>query len=377
MLQLDRSSMLNRLPLSFILLLLSFILFTGCPEHEEPLECGPNQIEVNGECECEEGYHWNAQHSNCVLDTTSHDFIWTEISTGTGGLFNGVAILNDSTIWAVGKVETDTEYYNFAKWDGRWIFEDIDIGQQLYDILVFEENDIWVVSGRVHHWDGISWENYDLWDSDVLQSGIDGILTRIWGLSSNNIYFAGLNGTVVHYNGSEFINIRTGVNRLIRTISGYCTEDKTVIYAGFWTDAPNRGMLMQYDGSWEIIWDENNPFFDNPVYITPTFEVIGDSIIMFTGGSTNSIITHHSVVSIDEYRHTFLDENGFVRNIYGNSINDYFLVGDFGNVLHYNGKSYHKYEELSDSHQQYIDVDQKSNMVAIIGIGTRIFIGNR
>ncbi|MFQ6614710.1 MAG: hypothetical protein ACE5D1_07700, partial [Fidelibacterota bacterium] len=50
-------------------------------------------------------------------------------------------------------------------------------------------------------------------------------------------------------------------------------------------------------------------------------------------------------------------------NINGNAINDYFLVGDFGHVMHYNGSTFYTYSELAGS--RYSAVAQSENYVFI------------
>jgi len=106
------------------------LIFLACPEPTayDSDDCGPNQILVDGECECEEGYYWNADSTTCWMDTTSHDFTWEALVGGTmlTSYFNGVEIIGPDDIWAVGELFTDLRdsitgkviKYNAAHYDG-------------------------------------------------------------------------------------------------------------------------------------------------------------------------------------------------------------------------------------------------------------------
>ena len=105
---------------SFFLLFLFFFLITACPDPPETTYCGNHQIEVNGNCVCAEGYYWNEDQTKCLMDTTSHNFIWEIDTLGIGGSYlNDVAIIDENNIWVVGNIETDTATYNAAHWDGN------------------------------------------------------------------------------------------------------------------------------------------------------------------------------------------------------------------------------------------------------------------
>jgi len=100
---------------SFFLLFLFFFLITACPDPPETTYCGNHQIEVNGNCVCAEGYYWNEDQTKCLMDTTSHNFIWEIDTLGIGGSYlNDVAIIDENNIWVVGNIETDTVTVSLA-----------------------------------------------------------------------------------------------------------------------------------------------------------------------------------------------------------------------------------------------------------------------
>jgi hypothetical protein len=52
-------------------------------------------------------------------DTTSHNFSYTLDTLGTSGVLLGVAVINDSLVWAVGDIHTaETDRYDSS---GAWV----------------------------------------------------------------------------------------------------------------------------------------------------------------------------------------------------------------------------------------------------------------
>jgi len=172
-----------------------FLFLTACPDTPEPPpECGPNQVlNASGDdCDCAPGYHWNEDQTKCLMDTTSHNFVFYEDQVVgdplTSGFFD-VSIINGNNIWAVGYIETD-EYdtstgfdyskYNAAHWDGNeWTLKKIvlrydlmNMGQvfSYYDSsgqeirgVYYIDNELWfmsLVGGRARLING-TWDYFE------------------------------------------------------------------------------------------------------------------------------------------------------------------------------------------------------------------------
>ena len=161
-----------------------------------------------------------------VVDTTSHNFTWQVTALGDGlasSMLNDVAIVNDTLVYAVGAIylkdSTEKENplpYNVAIWNGNvWktIQMSVDdlgniIAPPLYSVLGFSSSDIWLSDGVPIHGDGKSWIEYNLYGMGILTYS-DGHLTKMWGLSSSDLYFVGSLGTIVHYNGSAYQKLQS------------------------------------------------------------------------------------------------------------------------------------------------------------------------
>jgi len=355
-----------------ITLLIAALLLTACPDNT-PLNCGDHQIEVNGNCECEDGYHWNEDQTRCLMDTTSHNFVWEIDTLGNyGSYLNDVAIVDENNIWVVGNIETDSGRYNLAKWDGiNWKFELVGpVGNNLYSILFISESDIWVTNPcSPYHWDGSEWTYYRFSSGGVGVNACAG--NAIWGSSPSDIYFVGDQGSIVHYNGTGFERMESPTSQDLDGIVGVVNPETNAVrlWAYGWTDYPHRGLLLQFDGAaWEIIWDEEHPFFDDEQYVTPTVWAGGEYFVSYTSGYDHSRVTIHDNGDLSNYSVIYYDYDGYIRDIGGRKINDLFFVGDFANVFHYNGSTIKLFKDQTSAYpiSRFWGVDYKNGMVVIV-----------
>jgi len=362
------------LPFFILLITLSFFLITGCPDPPETPECGPHQIEINGDCDCEDGYTWNEDQTKCLMDTTSHNFVWEVDTLGEyGSYLNDVAIIDENNIWVVGNIETDTATYNAAHWDGdEWEFIKVLSGHTANTgIMYFSENDIWVTSGFPIHWDGEEWTLYHLQNM-----GLNVSVEHLWGTSSSDIYFVGNNGYIVHYDGSTFTRMESGTNESIIDIWGL---DENHIWA---VTHKNDGSgiineVLFYDGNvWSIIHEKTNDNWPPTDYTKPsgTFNSVWayeDTVYISCAGLyKESIHTGEGVLVPLEDMHWELGWG--TGNVRGTNYNDIVVTTSFGSeVSHFNGRNWKFYEELDafDIHDfiTAAGLAIKNDMIVIVG----------
>ena len=312
-----------------------------------------------------------------TMDTTSHNFTWEIDTLGNGGELNDVWIVDEDDIWVVGNIITDSMEYNAAHWNGnQWEMMKIHSGAELNAIQYFSDDDIWVSSGFPKHWDGNEWTMYHLQNM-----GFEGVsINTLWGTSSNNMYFVGYRGSIIHYDGNEFVKMESPTTQNLDGIIGVVDPEtgQKHIWAYGWPDAPYHGLFLQSDGIyWDIIWDENNPFFEDEQFVTPTAWVNGDNLVLYTGGSDHGQVSIHDIHDLTNYEIIYFNYNGAIRKIRGNNINDFFGVGDFGNVFHFNGITFKHFDSLSNT-TRYSSVNIFNDLVIICNQYSSIIIwGNR
>jgi len=163
--------------------------------------------------------------SVATLDTTNHNFTFETFTFGehSSSILFDVAIIDENNIWAVGEIymndslgQPDPHAYNAVHWDGNeWLPQKITvefrgnlITPALYGVFAFSNNDIWFSSGVPIRGDGENWTQYHLFDMGILGQD-DGSLKKIWGSNSENVYFVGNKGTIVHYQNGNWTKIES------------------------------------------------------------------------------------------------------------------------------------------------------------------------
>ena len=308
-----------------------------------------------------------------TMDTTSHNFTfqsWTFGTIGSSTLYD-VAIINENNIWAVGEIMiADTSQngyttYNAVQWDGsEWELKQIPFnynGQTFIStikaILAFNENDIWFGIASLIHWDGI------VYRSISTASFFPAIVNKMWGTSSNDFYIVGTNGQIAHYNGANWQRIESGTDLEFLDIYGasdsktnqqqilaVCTRNYPLDKAIFKIDENTATQISSTPIQWELFscW-----FVPNRHYY-----VVGSGIYekINLAGST----WKNEPLDITQYG---------ASKIRGSELNNVFVVGAFGEILHYNGFSWKSFlPELGSFNGSYGSLDINGNLVAITGL---------
>lgn len=332
--------------IQFIGLLSLFIIFQ-CTE--EPIKPKPN-----------------------IADTTSHNFIWEVDTLGEYGSFlKDAAIINDSTIWVVGNIETDTGTFNAAKWNGQdWHCYSIVTSGPLYSIFYFNKDDIWVTSfGYPKHWNGNDWLQYHLHNLGIDASAGYGI----WGTSSSNIFFVGINGSIVHYDGSRFTKMESGTDAPIVDIWGIDENHIwAVAYTNSWDDNHPDGyesVVYSYDGNQWIRKYVASP--ENHSAYSET-EIAGYMASLWAYRDTLYISSHSGLWKesiktgkgeIDHGPDNRLD--GYPFLVRGTGYNDIYAFTHWAEFMHYNGKTW--YQDLTLD-RFYVDgATVKNDNVVLVG----------
>ncbi len=281
-----------------------------------------------------------------TMDTTSHNFTWQMDTLGvTSSVLSDVAIINDTLAYVVGEMylrdstgQLDPIFYNLARWNGQqWILQKI-----LYNggpfvgrwLLAFSENDIWV--NEHAHWDGTTW-NFLFVGNPIF----DGVRTnKAWGTSSNDFYVVGDNGFIAHYNGATWQSIgsMTGLNvRDIWSAANPRTGEEEILALASTNAPPVQGsMVLKIAGSSATPVSTTGMSPDMlGIWFVPErrYYAVGAGIHqkrMLTDSAWN--VYPPGVVT------RFL--SGGVR---GQGINNVFVVGSFGEVVHFNGQSWFRY----------------------------------
>jgi hypothetical protein len=310
-----------------------------------------------------------------TMDTTNHNFTWQTFNLGDGtgsSVLHDVAIINDTLAYAVGVIYQRDSTYNFARWDGHtwtlqrilYTYEGQFFFHPLQCIYAFGPNDIWIAGNGVQHWDGIRFNEVDLSVSLWGQN----LINKIWGSSSSNLYVVGNGGSIAHYNGTSWTKIESGNNLQFLDIYGsgdeilaVCTQNYPGARSIF---SINRNTAKQISSS-----PIERELFG--VWFVPNrhYYVVGGD--------------YYEKVSLgnDEWKKFYPPTRYAATKMKGNDLNDVFIVGSFGECLHWNGMNWKSYIDITGfSNGAYSSVVVKGNRVIMVGGSNNygiITIGNR
>ena len=268
---------------------------------------------------------------------------------------NDVSIISDTLAYAVGEIylldstgNVDPDAYNLARWDGEswelirvwfWTVRG-DTHKTSYPasaVLAFAPNDVWIgmEGDQVVHWDGETQS-----EPQFLPSSFQ--LNKMWGKSSSSFYVVGNGGNIFHYAAGTWESLESGIHLPIRDIWGAPSPISirnptgTEILAIASGESPGQeSKVLSINGSlvttlsggglpWSLggIWFAPNQFYC----------AVGDGI--FVAMSSNSTEWSIEPIEVTPY---------YTSCVRGNAGNDVFIAGSFGELLHYNGSTWHSY----------------------------------
>lgn len=155
-------------------------------------------------------------------------------------------------------------------------------------------------------------------------SGTTATLYGVWGSASNDVFVAGNNGTILHFDGSSWSTMTSGTILSLEGVWGFAAndvfiagEDVTILHynGSAWSKIPasHPGFLPNFHAIWGV--NNNDLWAIGTGYLRMHYNGTAWS------GSTN-IITNN------------------LRGVWGSSSTNVYTVGDFGTVYRHNGTSW-------------------------------------
>ena len=237
---------------------------------------------------------------------TSHNFTFEIFTFGQhcNSVIYDVAIINENNIWAVGEIymndslgNPDPSLYNIIRWDGiSWkperIYYKDNQGQAflapLNTIFTFNENNIWLGSDIVFHWDGTTYKSIVIPDA-VFNNWIN----KIWGSSSNDIYIVGNNGNIALYQNGTWTKIESNTTLPIRDIYGIKKQNnenfEILSVADSYGSNEGSKIISIVDNSAKTIWNDGRPYGLVSIWFIPNrkYFAVGDGLWESLTSTTN------------------------------------------------------------------------------------------
>lgn len=286
-------------------------------------------------------------------DTTSHNFLFSLIELGGSGTsINDVFIVNENDIWVAGDIVVNyskDEVYNLMHWNGtdwekfrlefRFDYETATLFayNEASSVFITPEKRIWVMSssGGVSFSDnsGLSWIQ-----SDKLKGiGLAGM--RIWGTGNSNLYFIGLGGGILYYDGISFTKLPKLTTYNLTDIWGnsegvFAMADK---YAQTW-DTP----IVKLAGKSATIFPNQTEINLNQqtgIWITEKNKYLAAGAL-FRFDEKKQLWKHVSI--------SFQNTDIWPYAIRGNSDTDFWVCDEFSHLVHFNGATWKWYPEVNN-----------------------------
>ncbi len=218
--------------------------------------------------------------------------------------FNGALIHCDGVKWSVVHAPTQSDFY--AVWGSS-------------------STDVFVASG-----DGRVW-NYanGSWTQHVVAPGKR--FRALWGYGHDEVYVAGSDATIYKFDGATWTRILIGTN-----------PNATVEIRDLWGPAPGSFSLVA--GS-SIAWFDGVSWRAESVIATSVYGQWGfdfDNQVTVSAG-----LSTHWVNGVQSWYPTPTSEPLF--DIWGRTTDDYYAVGRFGNVAHFDGNAWEPLNSGSSS----------------------------
>jgi hypothetical protein len=203
-------------------------------------------------------------------------------------------------------------------------------------------------------------------------------LNGIWGTSPNNVYAAGENGTLLHYDGKTWTKMETGTPSYLSVVWGSSENDVFVVGI----QARNQGIILHYDG---INWSTLNISVPslNAIWGTSSSDIFAVGSEPNTDITNRGVILHYDGKTWNKMNADFdLKIDSSLRSIWGSSSSDVFAVGFENTVIqHYDGTSWRRMVVNPDnlrfdpSHSQVLGV-WGTSATDVYVIGNSFFPGS-
>ena len=196
--------------------------------------------------------------------------------------------------------------------------------------------------------DTLGTTNGGRWQNQLPQSNN---LGGVWGSSSSDVFAVGDYGTILHYNGSTWVNMSSGTSKLLYSVWGTSSSD--VFAVGY------DGTILHYNGS---TWSAMRSYYAGILW-----GVWGSSSSdVFAVGDSGTILHYNG----NTWSNMSSDTTNSLYGVWGSSSSDIFAVGWLGTILHFNGNTWSNMSSGTANHLYRVWGTSSSDIFAVGWLGT-------
>ncbi len=291
------------------------------------------------------------------------------LGDGNSSNLRDIFIFSDTLAYAVGEIyirdsvgDFDPIPYNLVRWDGKnWTpqrvtinFRGTPITLPLVGIFGLSPSDIWLAGSIPIHGDGNQWVGFDV---RSLPGNDSASVSKCWGTNGFNMYFVGLNGTILRFNGSTWTKLEGGTRLPINDIWG---AGQTILcVASDQAHGAGKKLLRILGSTVSNVGDGGLPLSLSSLWFKPSggYFVVGDGLFRASAIAANT---------------SWESFHGGLTKYYSNAIHgsgvDIVVVGAFGDLLTYNGSTWHNHHDQTGlSFGSYYGVGIKGDLIVAVG----------
>lgn len=293
-----------------------------------------------------------------IDEPTSHKFIWRKLpqtfyNTSAAIIFGykNAGVFGEQYY----KFNGDTLKALIIKDQDNRSFSQLDVLQMIGS----DSNDFWIIGKYIlfrvtdRRKDTLKCTRYFV---STLNVPLKSELLAAWGLNTDNIYFVGRKGTIIHYDHDEWSNISIGTTDDINSIWGSSDHNLWV------TTGPSPGALWHYDGtSWSKV---TLPTPSTTLCRVWGCDSAGQSIIYVGGTHIYRKKGSADWIVLDSLIEGYSGANVYMLNIVGTSPNNILIAGR-NYMVHWNGRTWKRLKEVEEQNDAPypIDLTMKNNEV--------------
>lgn len=285
-------------------------------------------------------------------DSTTQNFTFETFEFGDGfesNELNDVWIFDENNIWAVGYVREQVSNdlpVNIVRWNGNnWA----GFGPQfnsagIYGIWAIDSSNIFFAVGAVVQYKNGNFTEFNLGNLGFTQGqGVH----NLWGSNENNIWGIGPNSTIVHYNGVAWSKIDFEPGWRFDAITG--SKLTGIAYASATSQQFNTIIVELKDNSATAIYNSTN----EPENLTSfSIELLNEHELIL---GTNSVWTFNVKTKETKILYKIGSIGNYITlSALDSPIDVYFFIDNYGegeNLLHYNGK---RFSTINFSNRNYV-----------------------
>ncbi len=288
-----------------------------------------------------------------TMDTTSHNITWEVDTLGdASSMLSDIAIVNDTLAYAVGEMYLrdstgliDPQAYNVARWNGAsWTIMRIQFyticggsGTTPYptsSVLAFSATDVWIAmdGDQIARWNGTL-------QTTTMCLPVSFSIRKLWGGSPSSIYAVGDGGNIMHYNGMSWQRVETGTTLDVRDIWGANDRNgqlQILALASTYTAKTQESRILKIEGNSAAPVSTAGLATDMAsIWFVPgmKYYAVGAGIHRkrMLSDSAWIVYPHGVVTSFGSW------------GVRGTGVNNVFVAGSFGEIVHFNGVNWHRY----------------------------------